>query len=45
MAIDPDQVLSECEEQRDYFDRIGERVPGALEAQRQYTADRVRKAA
>ncbi|MDJ0876983.1 MAG: phosphoenolpyruvate carboxykinase (GTP) [Halieaceae bacterium] len=45
MAVDPEQVLSECEEQRDYFDSIGERVPEAMEQQRQYTADRVRKAA
>ena len=44
MAVDPEQLLAECEEQGGYFDSIGS-VPEELEAQRQGTADRVRKAA
>ncbi len=44
MSVDPEQLLAECEEQGSYFSSI-DHVPEELEAQRQGTADKVRKAA
>jgi phosphoenolpyruvate carboxykinase (GTP) len=44
MAVDPERLVAECEEQQDYFASIGN-VPPELEAQRQNTAEKVHKAA
>ena len=44
MAVDRDQLLAECEDQREYFQRIGN-VPQVLESERQGTAARVQDAA
>ncbi|MEM0954023.1 MAG: phosphoenolpyruvate carboxykinase (GTP) [Pseudomonadota bacterium] len=44
MAVDPEKLLAECEEQRDYYASIGD-VPDELESQLQYTEERVRDAA
>ena len=44
MAIDPERLVAECEEQGEYFQSIGD-VPPELEAQRQSAVEKVRKAA
>ena len=44
MAVDPERLVTECEEQHDYFESIGD-VPPELEAQRQSAVEKVRKAA
>lgn len=40
MALDNEQLLAECADQKSYFDRIGD-VPAALEQQRQQMVSRV----
>jgi len=44
MQVDRDQLLAECEEQKSYFDSIGQ-VPSELEVQRLRTMNRVSDAA
>ena len=44
MAVDPEGLEAECEEQRGYFESIGD-VPAELETQRQSAAEKVHKAA
>ncbi len=45
MAVDTEQLVTECEEQKAYFERIGSAVPAVFEELRQGTLDRVRAVA
>jgi len=44
MAVDAARLLTECEEQRRYYERIGSGVPAELERQRRNMISRVRQA-
>ena len=43
MRVDQQQLLAECEDQKQYFERIGAQVPAAMEQQRQNTIARVQQ--